>query len=186
MRLRVHTSVTHSVSWGWFSEPTTSSSMYKPSTNKDQKNTKAWVQCGPSLYLFIYLFSRMSASAFQRLDSCSAVKHAHGERKRENKKQHPFGKLIRLCKLFRSVKTCLLKVQYLTQGLLCLLLLSFSPWRLESEETNLRAVWQLSRLEPHVLADDLTVGHDEEDGASLLPVCCGLITVLHFLCRKIS
>lgn len=34
-------------------------------------------------------FSRMSASAFQRFDSCSAVK------------QKPFGKLIRLSKLFR-------------------------------------------------------------------------------------
>lgn len=34
-------------------------------------------------------FSRMSASAFQRFDSCSAVK------------QKPFGKLIRFSKLFR-------------------------------------------------------------------------------------
>lgn len=37
------------------------------------------------------LFSRMSASTFQRFDSCSAVK------------QKPFGKLIRLCKLFRCL-----------------------------------------------------------------------------------
>ncbi len=59
--------------------------MYEPSTNKDQKNTKAWVQCMP----LFFFFSRMSASAFQRFDSCSAVK------------QKPFGKLIRLSKLFR-------------------------------------------------------------------------------------
>ena len=72
------------ITWGWYSEPTTSSSMYEPSTNKDQKNTKAWVQC-----MFFLFFSRMSASAFQRFDSCSAVK------------QKPFGKLIRLHKLFR-------------------------------------------------------------------------------------
>ncbi len=36
-----------------------------------------------------FFFSRMSASAFQRFDSCSAVK------------QKPFGKLIRHSKLFR-------------------------------------------------------------------------------------
>lgn len=37
------------ITWGWYSAPTTSSSMYEPSTNKDQKNTKAWVQ-----YIFLY------------------------------------------------------------------------------------------------------------------------------------
>lgn len=35
---------------------------------------------GAGLILFIYLFSRMSASAFQRLDSCSAVKHEWEEK----------------------------------------------------------------------------------------------------------
>jgi len=45
--------------WGWYWKPTTSSSTYKPSTNKDQKNTKTWVQCIPT----------MTASAFQRFDS---------------------------------------------------------------------------------------------------------------------
>ena len=38
------------ITWGWYSEPTTSSSMYEPSTNKDQKNTKAWVQCMPLFF----------------------------------------------------------------------------------------------------------------------------------------
>ena len=49
-------------------------------------------------------FSRMSASAFQRFDSCSAVK------------QKPFGKLIRLSKLFRFFFCCnsMWKVQYST------------------------------------------------------------------------
>lgn len=50
-------------------------------------------------------FSRMSASAFQRFDSCSAVK------------QKPFGKLIRLSKLFRFFLLQLnVKVQYSTRS----------------------------------------------------------------------
>lgn len=69
----------------------------------------------------------MSASAFQRLDSCSAVKHVHGGRE-NNKKTHThalFGKLIRLCKLFRFLKPSLLKVQYFTHSLFSFFFLFF-------------------------------------------------------------
>lgn len=47
-------------------------------------------------------FSSMSASAFQRFDSCSAVK------------QNPFGKLIRFSKLFRFFDAP--QVQYFTRS----------------------------------------------------------------------
>lgn len=93
------------VTWGWFSEPTTSSSMYKPSTNKDQKNTKAWAQCGP-YFIYLFIFKDVSLCFSKTwLLLCSQTQW----RKKTQKNPNPFGKLIRLCKLFRFLMQLLVK-----------------------------------------------------------------------------
>lgn len=63
--------------------------MYKPSTNKDQKNTKAWVQCMPPFFFLFFCFQGCQPLLFKDLTLAL----------QSNKK--PFGKLIRLGKLFR-------------------------------------------------------------------------------------
>lgn len=83
--------------------------MYKPSTNKDQKNTKAWVQCGPSffIYLFIY-FQGCQPLLFKDL-TLALQSNTRTEGGREKKKNTLLVKLIRLCKLFRFLKPFLVK-----------------------------------------------------------------------------
>lgn len=126
-----------SVTWGWFSEPTTSSSMYKPSTNKDQKNTKAWAQCGP-YFIYLFIFKDVSLCFSKTwLLLCSQTRMW----KKKKKNLNPFGKLIRLCKLFRFLNSLffnsLLKVQYFTHGLVFFSSSSpFPPLLMSLVETN--------------------------------------------------
>lgn len=142
-----------SVTWGWFSEPTTSSSMYKPSTNKDQKNTKAWAQCGP-YFIYLFIFKDVSLCFSKTwLLLCSQTRMWREKKKTKTLLVNWLGS----ANFSGFWCNSLLKVQYFTHGLFFFSSSSpFPPLLTSLVETNFghdESGW----LELHVFGDGVSV-----------------------------
>lgn len=141
-----------SVTWGWFSEPTTSSSMYKPSTNKDQKNTKAWAQCGP-YFIYLFIFKDVSLCFSKTwLLLCSQTRMWREKKKTKTLLVNWLGS----ANFSGFWCNSLLKVQYFTHGLFFFSSSPFPPLLASLVETNFGHA-ESGWLELYVSGDGVSV-----------------------------